>query len=130
MQKDDFLKLFLASLQNQDPLSPMETADMMEQMTQLTLIEQITNMSKVVDKLAETFSSVGDKDASNNLEKAVNFIGKNIGGFSSTGELIEGEVTGVLVSEGKTSVIVDKQNVDLGNITSVGNVASLYKQYQ
>src|SRR5690349_12358264 len=42
--KDDFLKLFVAQLQNQDPTSGQDPTQQMQQMAQFSEIEQITNM--------------------------------------------------------------------------------------
>ncbi|HEY7074445.1 MAG TPA: flagellar hook capping FlgD N-terminal domain-containing protein [Solirubrobacteraceae bacterium] len=42
--KDDFLKLFVAQLQNQDPTSSQDPSQSMQQMAQFSEIEQITNL--------------------------------------------------------------------------------------
>ena len=39
MNKDDFLKLFVAQLQNQDPLAPQDPTEMLGQLAQLTQVE-------------------------------------------------------------------------------------------
>lgn len=69
--KDDFMKLFLTSLQYQDPSSPLDTNEMMSQMAQLSLMEQVANMTTAVDKLSEQAQNSA-------LQSAVNFIGKDI----------------------------------------------------
>ena len=40
--KDEFLKLFMAQLQHQDPLSPQSATDMTAQLAQFTAVEQAT----------------------------------------------------------------------------------------
>lgn len=52
--KDDFLKLLIAQLTNQDPTSPMDTSQFMSQMTEFTTLEQTQNMSDAIDKLVES----------------------------------------------------------------------------
>jgi flagellar basal-body rod modification protein FlgD len=51
MNKDDFLKLFIAQLQNQDPLAPQDTNQMLGQLAQLTQVEQAYNTSAALEKL-------------------------------------------------------------------------------
>jgi flagellar basal-body rod modification protein FlgD len=43
MNKDDFLKLFVTQLQNQDPLSPQDGTQFIAQLAQLTQVEQAYN---------------------------------------------------------------------------------------
>jgi flagellar basal-body rod modification protein FlgD len=48
--KDEFLKLFMAQLQHQDPFAPTSGADMVAQLAQLSSVEQAKTMN---DQLAE-----------------------------------------------------------------------------
>jgi flagellar basal-body rod modification protein FlgD len=66
--KDDFLKLLVGQMQNQDPLNPTDGAEYMGQMTQFSILEQLTN-------LGQTTSAAASNEYDQN---AVALIGKEI----------------------------------------------------
>src|SRR3954447_18436374 len=45
MGKDQFLRLFVAQLQHQDPMSPMQDSDFMGQMASFSTLEQVSNLT-------------------------------------------------------------------------------------
>lgn len=51
MNTDDFLKLFIAQLQNQDPLSPQDSSEFLGQLAQLTQVEQAYNTTTALNNL-------------------------------------------------------------------------------
>jgi flagellar basal-body rod modification protein FlgD len=71
MNKDDFMKLFIAQLQYQDPLKPQDASAMLDQLSQLTLVEQSYNNNTSLNNLLT---------AQNNSTtlNSVSFIGKDI----------------------------------------------------
>jgi flagellar basal-body rod modification protein FlgD len=67
MGKDQFLKLFVAQLQHQDPMNPMEDSDFMGQMSFSTL-EQVTNLAAANQAIA----------ANLHLSQSVGLIGRTV----------------------------------------------------
>ncbi|RIW36412.1 flagellar hook assembly protein FlgD [Bacillus salacetis] len=69
--KDDFMKILMTQLQNQDPLNPMQDKDFIAQMATFSTLEQITNLSKSMETFIES-------QAQNNLISYNQFVGKEI----------------------------------------------------
>jgi len=55
--KDTFLKLLTTQLQNQDPLNPMDNAQMTSQLAQISTVDGITKLNATLQSM---FSSVAD----------------------------------------------------------------------
>ncbi|MBC8088924.1 MAG: hypothetical protein H7Z40_16790 [Phycisphaerae bacterium] len=53
MGKDDFMKLLVAQLKNQDPLNPMDGKDMAAQLAQFSSVEQMMELNKTVSGQSE-----------------------------------------------------------------------------
>lgn len=71
MGKDDFFKMLVAQLQNQDPLNPMDGTDFTAQLAQFSSLEQLTNVNtnlEAVTSYQKLMSGV----------QAIDLIGKEI----------------------------------------------------
>ena len=69
--KDEFLKMLIAQLQNQDPLNPMDGKDFTAQLAQFSSLEQLTNMNDQLELLSLYQSSL-------NNAQSVNLLGKEV----------------------------------------------------
>jgi flagellar basal-body rod modification protein FlgD len=76
MGKDEFLKLLLAQLANQDPTAPVQDREFIAQMAQFSSLEQMTNMAADFAKLARI---VQGSEAASVLGRSVEiFDGDNV----------------------------------------------------
>jgi flagellar basal-body rod modification protein FlgD len=111
--KQDFLKLLMAQLQNQDPMKPMDDTQMIAQMAQFSALEATQQLNATIQN-------------SNNVQtvaQAGALIGKYIQAAQADGSTTSGAVTGVnfTTTDGVVSptVLVNGKDVDYGTILKV-----------
>ena len=79
MNKDDFLKLFVTQLQNQDPLNPADSTEFIGQLAQLTQVEQAYNANSNLSRIIDLFNGATGLSS-------VSYIGKTV---MANGDLIK-----------------------------------------
>lgn len=84
MGKDDFMKLLMTQLQNQDPLKPMDHHEFAAQLAQFGSLEQLQNIQKSIESL---HTGYGEGAKFN----ALGLIGKKVDASSSEVDLIGGQ---------------------------------------
>jgi flagellar basal-body rod modification protein FlgD len=70
--KDEFLRLFMAQLQHQDPFAPTTGADMVAQLAQLSSVEQAKQTNDQLAELAAAQSSAASAGLSNLVGRECN----------------------------------------------------------
>jgi flagellar basal-body rod modification protein FlgD len=69
--KDDFLKMMIAQLKNQDPMNPMDGTAFTAQLAQFSSLEQLQNVNTQLTSFTKQQQALGNS-------QAVNFIGKQV----------------------------------------------------
>lgn len=77
--QNQFLKMLVAQLENQDPLSPQDSADFAAQLAQFSTVEQLIAMRTGIDKLVGVFSDSrnGEAPARASLDPA-SLVGREV----------------------------------------------------
>lgn len=84
MGKDEFLKLLLAQMQNQDPLKPLENHEFVAQLAQFSSLEQLTNIGSGIQNLK---TGLGE----NAKLQALTMMGKQVLAGTQEVDITEGE---------------------------------------
>jgi flagellar basal-body rod modification protein FlgD len=104
--KDEFMKLLLAQLKNQDPLNPMDGTDFAAQLAQFSSLEQLKNLNTTLETQSVNQMTLG-------YTQSVNMIGKEAVANSGNTVTANGQTTGINYSlandaQGVTISILDK----------------------
>jgi len=85
--QDYFLKLLVAQMNNQDPLNPLDSAQMTSQLAQLNTVQGINNLATKLDSL------LGDVNTSQSLQ-ASSLVGHAVLAPGNTLALADGQAVG------------------------------------
>jgi flagellar basal-body rod modification protein FlgD len=108
---DDFMNMFLAQLQNQDPTQPMDNTQMLSQLSQMSMLQ--------------TFQGVEKALAGSQLAQSSALIGKHVTGMDVSNQPVDGVVTSVTQSTDAGLVLqVGTQYVKPDSVTVVTAAAA------
>lgn len=99
--KDDFLKILITQLQNQDPTSPMQDREFIAQMASFSSLEQMTNMNQTMQQFLTFQTEASLLQQSHLIGKQVTYESQTV---DAEGEKVveekEGTVKAVLFEKG------------------------------
>ncbi len=115
MTSEDFYNLLVTELQQQDPLEPTKTSDMIGQVSQIRSIEQSAQLTQTLQQLVQQQRTAGAGDL---LGKYVEGVGLNVGGEPA---LLSGVVTAIRFTADGTAVL----ELDNGAMLSANNLTKV-----
>ncbi|HZZ73858.1 MAG TPA: flagellar hook capping FlgD N-terminal domain-containing protein [Pirellulales bacterium] len=111
---NQFLKLMITQLQNQDPLNPTDNNQILQQ---LSSMQQISTSGK----LGTTLDSVL---LGQNIASASSLVGKTVTGLTDAGNTVNGIVTQVTITGGTPYLSIGQDQVQLKSVTQINGVST------
>lgn len=111
--KDDFFKILITQLSNQDPLQPMEDREFIAQMAQFTSLEQLGNMANELKLLRQSLGA-----SSSLIGKVVSWMGKDENGNL---QKKSGIVDSIIIRDGSQYASVKGEEILLESISKIEN---------
>ena len=109
LTQNDFLKLLVAQMTQQDPLNPKSDIEMIPQMVSFTQLEQSKNMQ------ADIASLRGQQE----ILQANSLLGRTVEIQDESKAVITGPVTAVQMEEGTPKLVVNGARYALGDLLSI-----------
>jgi len=97
MKTEDFLRVLLSELSNQDPFAPQDSTALLQQLSSLRNIESQLSLQEQLQNLV----------IHNQIAFAGGMIGKQVEGLSESNDNVQGIVTSVRVQEGSAILELD-----------------------
>jgi flagellar basal-body rod modification protein FlgD len=114
--KDEFMKLLLAQLKNQDPLKPMDGTDFAAQLAQFSSLEQLKNLNTTLETQSVNQMMLG-------YSQSVNMIGKEAVANSGNTITANGETT-----ELNYRLAKDAQDVSISIMDKTGKLIKTWNE--
>src|SRR3954447_1662383 len=112
LKPEDFIKMMITQLQNQDPMQPAKNEELLAQMSQIGQLQSATSLQDSLKGLV----------TQNQIGAAAGLIGKTVQGLDDKDDPVTGTVTSVSV--GKDSVDLELDNGTKLPLTRVTSIAS------
>lgn len=110
--KDDFLKILITQLQNQDPSSPLEDREFIAQMAQFSTMEQMMQVADEVSLLRQSMGITPDL-----IGKSIEWEMLSEDGLETVSQ--SGVVTAITFKNGLQYAVVDDYTVSYDQITKI-----------
>jgi flagellar basal-body rod modification protein FlgD len=112
LKAEDFIKMMVTQLQNQDPLEPAKNSELLGQLSQIGQLQSATALQDSLKSMV----------LQNSLGSAGNLIGKMVQGMDAQNETISGLVSSVRVEDNKVFLELDNgQALELGRVTAISS---------
>ena len=110
LKSEDFIKMMITQLQNQDPLEPAKNDQLLAQMSQISQLQSSTALNESLKSMV----------LQNQIGSASGLIGKSVQGMAADNTTISGMVTSVKVESDAVKLELDNgQALELGRVTSI-----------
>ena len=110
LKTEDFIKMMVTQLQNQDPMEPAKNQELLAQMSQIGQLQSATTLQ----------DSLKGMVLQNQIGAAAGLIGKSVSGLDAADDPVTGLVTSVRVENDGVSLELDNGNrLTLSRVTSI-----------
>jgi flagellar basal-body rod modification protein FlgD len=107
--KDEFMKMLVAQMKNQDPTKPMDNSQMTAQLAQFSALEQMQNLNTRFESMQQsTTAAVSLMNSGSLVELEL-----------TDGSIVNGTLEKVQWFDGKTQFVVDGQAYSSGDVKSL-----------
>jgi flagellar basal-body rod modification protein FlgD len=113
LDTETFTKLLVAELQNQDPMSPMDSAQIVQQVSEIRSIQASTKLNTTLEAVL----------LGQNVATASSLIGHTISGLTEDSKQITGRVDRVSVADGVAKLHIGDSTVELKNVSDISTPA-------
>ena len=118
LKAQDFIKMMITQLQNQDPTAPAKNEELLAQMSQIGQLQASTTLTESIKGMV----------LQNQIGSAGNMIGKSVQGLNDANEQVKGIVNSVRVENDNVMLELDNgKTLALGRVTAIAEAPNTAK---
>ncbi|MTI86004.1 MAG: hypothetical protein FH756_19430 [Firmicutes bacterium] len=109
LDKNAFMQILVNQLKYQNPMEPQDSETFINQMVQLSTMEQMSNLTANMERMLQ----------SNEFNRAVSLIGHQVTALNTNGEVVEGTIEKVSMAAGEPRLVVNNSEYSMGQIVYI-----------
>lgn len=109
VDKNGFIKLLVAELQNQDPMNSQDNTEYIAQMAQFSTLEQMENLNESLRNLSTNIK----------FQEGSTMIGKTAAIDIGNGQYATGRITGVRLTDEAVCVVSGDEEYDIDDVVGL-----------
>jgi flagellar basal-body rod modification protein FlgD len=109
LTSQDFLKMLITELKNQDPTQPVSNAELLQQLSQMQALQSNVELNSTL----KSFSN------DQQISSGASFLGKVISGTDSNQNPVSGVADRVFVQNGTMMIGIGSSSLSVANVTGV-----------
>jgi flagellar basal-body rod modification protein FlgD len=112
VDSSDFMQILLAQLTHQNPLEPMNNAEMMSQFSQLNSLQELRSIH----------TEMAVVSSSNQTTYLASLIGKTVKVNRPDGNVLEGVVDGAILEKDNFQIRIGKESFPMSDVMEISGV--------
>jgi flagellar basal-body rod modification protein FlgD len=113
LKTEDFIRMMITQLQNQDPLEPAKNQELLAQMSQIGQLQSATMLQESLRSMV----------LQNQIGSSANMIGRLVQGMDEYNETVTGVVTSIRVEKDQVHLELDNgRTLPLGRVTAIAGM--------
>jgi len=109
LTSQDFLKMLIVELKNQDPTQPVSNSELLQQLSQMQALQSNVELKDTLSNFA----------SNSQISSGASFLGKTVTGTNSQNQTVTGVADRVFQDNGTLMIGIGSDSVSVANITGV-----------
>jgi flagellar basal-body rod modification protein FlgD len=109
LTSQDFLKMLITELQNQDPTQPVSNSELLQQLSQMQALQSNVELKSTLDNFANN----------EQIASGASFLGKVVSGTDANNNQVSGVADQIFMQNGTLMIGIGSSAISVANVTGV-----------